>query len=64
MASKRNHRRHACTGKRRYPTLDDAVRSIRDYPDLRAYRCSLCGGGWHLGHAPAGPKNRAVGLLK
>jgi hypothetical protein len=50
MASKRNHRRHACLGKVRYHTLADAqhVLTLLRGP-LSAYRCLHCHN-FHIGH--------------
>ena len=62
MASKRNLRRHACTGKQRFPTMDLALQFRRD-TELKAYPCSFCCH-WHLGHPPAEHKDRSGGLLK
>jgi hypothetical protein len=57
MASKRNIRRHACEGKRRFATAESAYancrvcnrRPVNKGDPMNVYRCSFCGG-YHLGH--------------
>jgi hypothetical protein len=50
MSSKRRIRRNACTGKRRFATLTEALAANRFR--ITAYRCAFCSG-WHLGHSKA-----------
>jgi hypothetical protein len=57
MTSKRHVRRRSCTGKRAYPTEAEAQAAARrieqrDGRPVEAYRCRLCGKGFHVGHRP------------
>jgi len=56
MASKRARRRHACEGKRPYPSQAEAVRSAHSLRSegvegIGTYRCPWCRQ-WHVGHMP------------
>jgi hypothetical protein len=55
MASKRRQRRNGCTGKKRYPDLESALRACREHKrkfsvNMKAYRCQFCSG-WHIAHS-------------